>query len=728
MKRSLQDPHLPFAVIDAVETLNEIAEADFPYIVSFAQEDQIHDQNETIRSITSRWHKGDEEAETAIQEIFRVILRYLHSLNRRKKKSIEDRKVMEGIKDIMAVVGEAAKKLDQCSTLFHETQSHHATGTREYRALQDFYWKNLQHRIEPEVLSRRIFESIQGVEKNQKRKKKISLEDEHQIVDLETGKSDQHYELFFLRKENGSRFYSSSLLRNMQLVCDFGGRIGTATQLELPSTVYLWMDLLCHETAKNILDAIEYTQREYFEKTRAFAKQETVSAINKALMSLMMAAHAKNLLENSPAKSCREYFLDFHQFLRISLQTGTYQKWIAYPPLEENHFAHAVLDLLHALCFAFFSQTHGWRCLEDRLEEWIDRAREDRSMEHLEAAEESNAYWNLLASDTAALKHLFYFYPNGPLRKNLSLFEHQQLSRWDPLMQGNLPTVLFDLYLHEKRIVHNRFPAPVIQEKIDQAVLTDEWRGFVHALSSMEQAHHLLINLQDRTSWYEHARAALFEQNERDPLSPVTVVTLAMDTDFYHQRAPFDQESHADRFIRQILEQLRGEQTGFHFPETLHPAITGHFAEGVLLAIHRIFFGGRNVLAPEHRRQFIDLFYLFLIMKCIDIAQPSSFSLTCKDGVDVGPCFSALLFGLLKSLQSKAPTSQDLSMFHQILFLSSVLMRERLPQPYRLERMLGALRRIEQVRDEMGDEAFQTLIQDGFHLFFDSSVLEMRVA
>ena len=82
-----------------------------------------------------------------------------------------------------------------------------------------------------------------------------------------------------------------------------------------------------------------------------------------------------------------------------------------------------------------------------------------------------------------------------------------------------------------------RLPSPTPQEYIHEAHISEEYRTFLRATDQK----HLLINLQDRNSWKEGARAEALEhlQKERDFANQLTVVTLGVHGDFYLQKGAY---------------------------------------------------------------------------------------------------------------------------------------------------------------------------------------------
>ncbi len=271
-----------------------------------------------------------------------------------------------------------------------------------------------------------------------------------------------------------------------------------------------------------------------------------------------------------------------------------------------------------------------------------------------------------------------------------------------------------------------RIPSPTHQEVVSKACVVEEFKSYLASLSDgISSEHHLLINLQDRTSWREHARCLALEEldNQSEGRSQVTVVTLAKDTDFYWQESPYDIDNHADTFIQNFREQLEDDKCGFHFPEDMREELFPQFVHQLLDSVHRTFFEERNVLDIQERRDFIEIAYLFLELKLLDILRPDAFSLVCKDGVDISSPSNGLLFLFMKLLNQDEITESGLDQLNVMLYSQSFLLRERVIIKKRINRMIDALRAVEECRDQVGGDKFKKIIGEAFGSLYNTSIL-----
>jgi hypothetical protein len=730
--------HSNLSIIEAVETLSSIADLEFDREIGIAQKHEVVLDNQKINYKTVHWlHKEDANATVNfVKETFRVVLHYLRQFYKRDYSSITDQKTIDGIKTIMVLVGEAAKKLDRYTTLFHQTQDKKSvTDSKEYKQLQEFYFSKIAPKVDEGMLGKWIL----GLELNKKQPDKIPqlraasqvpISTKHVFVDLETVKKDTEYELFFIRKEDGSRFFSPRLLRNIKLVCDFRTYFGNYPAADPLEHLNQWLDRSFHLSSRNILKALGSKLEHFYCDLHKVKNNELVVVLNKTLMALLLSSHTNNLLRHNPIKSCTEYFQDFQLFLREALHTKIYQKFIAYPPKETNHIIIDLLDLVHSLCRALYINLQGMQEMNPITSQLITEAVQLVSKEHQEVAQASNQIWNRLAADYNAMVKLIKRHPNGPLLKMLDVLEEKSFHLFDPLVQHNIPNQLFDLHTKERRISHVRFPAPIYQEFIHKAKIVEEFRGFLRSYrNDTDKRKHLLINLQDRTSWREHARCRAIENLEFDPQigESLCVVTLATDTDFYNQLAPYHQFNHADIFIEQFKEHLKGEGSGFYFSSFFNKAELFNFIDQSMGIIQRIFFSGKNVLLRERRLDFIEIFYLLLQLKLIEWVNPDSFSLTCKDCIDTGASYSVMLGAFLMLLNDPDWTESDINYLNFMLYAPALLIRERTLLPERFNRMISALRTIENARQEAGEGNFSKIVKEGYAPLFKSSLLDSKL-
>lgn len=719
------------SIIDAVETLSNIADLEFDRDIGIAQIHEMIIQGQKVSYRTVHWlhQKGADETVDLVRDIFRVVLHYLKNFYKKEYGYITDQKTMDGIKTIMVLVGEAAKKLDKYTDFFKDRNITSVMELREYKQLQEFYHKKIDRRIDEGVLGRWILalenRKITRVKPLKAIGRKMG-QTKHVFVDLDSVKKDVEYELFFMRKEDGSRFFSPRLIRNIKLVCDFGDYFTTKKEENVLENIEYWSDKYSQITAKNILGLLNNHLEKFYKEAFKIKDNELIDDLKMCFMALYLGANTSNLAEYNPIKKCSEYLSDFQFFLRRAINTRDYQKLVAYPPKKTNRVGNILLNLVRNLCQILFVHLQGYGDLIPVLEEIIQKSRLIYGKNPGES-KNKHSVWSRLAYDYSAMNKAFKLHPNGPIIKVLDLLQDAGHIEFDTLMQGNIPTHWFDITFKDKKIAHERIPCPTRQEFIQKAYVTDEFKEFLRSYREQEKRH-LVFNLQDRTTWREHFRSTVLEdlQDHPDFKKELDVVTLAIDTEFYHQVAPYHLVNHADIFIEQLKDHVRDESAGYYFPQKIKKKLFSE-VDGIIESIHRVFFNNRNVLLREARMDFIQIFYMCLQLKILEICSPDSFSSSCKDGVDIAPANTAQLFAFLKLVNQEVLSEEDHRYMNWILYSSPVLIRERVLVPDRFNRMVSALKVIEAKRDEVGFERFSKLIKTDLGKHFESPLLEASV-
>lgn len=705
--------HQP-TLVEAVETLSSIASMDAEHHV--AEADLLAEPEEGATYRTVHWLQGQDEEATvkAVREVFGVILNYLRQHYSKGYHVDANPQTIEGIKDIMVLVGEAAKKLDKYAALTQKTKARAFSVKQlaEYKELQEFYLTRIARKIDESVLSHWILALSEQLHKRtESLEAPQNLYEEtakHVVIDLDSVKKDTEYELFFIRKEDGSRFFNPRIIRNMKLVCDFGNYPGEQTESEALESIDAWRVQVFHLAAKNILNAVAPNLNAFYHhlnKTKnAKDNGQLEQCLSRALMALMLASNRHHAINEPGVKNSAGYFVDFHNFLRQATHTPEYQKLIAYPSEQK---VSAAVDLVHGLCESLFTHLAGHQILKPVIANLLQEANKKQSADHHKALSASRLVSDRLASDYAAMTKLLKGNAHGPLVKVLTALEEGSCQAYDPFLLENIPNQQYTFTVKGKEILNVRLPAPIYQEYIDKPVILEEFKGYLREIVKKGKKH-LLINLQDRTSWREHGRCVVLEGLQRNSEfeDQLTVVTLPKDTEFYHQLAPYDEENHAHMFIQNLKEQLADEACGFFFPEKIKEALFPDFVNDTIESIHRDFFGGKNVLLHKPRLDFIEIFYLFLEMRLIELSDADTVSFTCKDGVDVGVAASVPLFIVLRWMEEENLLKTDFEELNLMLYGPAMMCRERTMLADRFNRMQKAIRAIEHARRESGWQAF----------------------
>ncbi|HSX10915.1 MAG TPA: hypothetical protein VLF94_04280 [Chlamydiales bacterium] len=667
---------------------------------------------------TVEWLSG--EGSEAILEIldltYAAIHHHLHKLYENPEMNWENEKTRKGITAMMDLVGESPQKMEAFLALrLGKPVTQRIVDREEYKALQKFYTHQFVKKF-PGGL-----EGAEAWEKEWSENEDAVLLDASKtgLKDFDTVRHDSEYELFYIRNEDGKPYFNADLLRNIKLSCDFDMENESFEEDPLLK-IRAMQDRDFHATAGQILGECHPPIVEYYKLARKLEENELGQSLGMAITALFLAANPRYLLQNTTGKSCFQYFDDFHRFLRRAMRTSEYQKLIAYPPDRTDRISHLLIDLTHALARSFFERVGGVKLESIGLIHRTMRRGEEMKQKEKQHLLKGETIWNQFMIDDEKFRTLLSHFPNGPLFKILDLIREEQgedaIVPFDPIGQENIPSRIYEVQRKGKKIDVMRIPSPTRQSLIHKVEVVDEFRGFLRALSSETPARkHLIVNLQDRTSWKEYARSRALEvlQLNAEFSHQLFVLTLPKQTDFYFQINEYLNLNKADDFIKALQEQLASpEQCGFFFPPQLKLTEIGRFADSALPAIHELFFHNKNSLTRRNREDFIEIFYQFLILKCIDMLEPNSLSFTCKDAIDTGAAEQATFYGFINLLTSDFSDKEEQDFLRWLLYTPALFIRERAIDPERFNRTISVLERIDGEMAERGKaiiKAFEPL-------------------
>lgn len=671
----------------AVENLTNMSEIDLKI------SHEMEEEGESRGEIDWRDPRQALSNESELKETFRILHRYLQNMVRKDRNSLSDAQVMKGIQALMLLANEAVAKMDKYAALYPK-QYKPVSNLKEYTDLKKYYLQQILHQGKtpkevPEEWEADLKEGIETVEEHKRG-----------LRDLEAVRTDQHYELFFIKNEANKPYYNRGLLRHIRLVGNFDELVSKTEGEDPLLSVREVLDRDLHAGAKEALQLIAPYADEFYKEAMRKKDRPFIGDLNKAIMALRMAANPKNLIENQSFKSCLEYYGDFHRFLRSAMQAPGYRDRIAEKDLDS--FSHSLLTLTHALCCAFFMRLEPNREGVKLLHQMIERGSEMRGPRPAPVAEEKELQvWTDLNEKDLSLVHLLDHYPNGPILRILDAFrEEEEFEGFDPLTHANFPSQLFTIISKEMHLTVLRLPCPTKQEYINKAEVVEEFDGFLRYYQhELKPDKHLIVNMQDRTSWQEIARCRALEQHVRlaEHIDTVHLLGLPKNGDFYAQTESYESMNGAPIFIEQFKLQLEGgEGCGFVIPEHLKKKELSRFIDDVFTFIHKEFFDDRATLSRRDRLTFIEIFYLMLSLKVAELLEVDSLSYTCKDALDTGPAQSAMLFGMVRMLSKEAPwTEHELDQLLWLTYSPALLVRERLVALPRYRRLIFTLEHID---------------------------------
>lgn len=691
-------PKEQLGILEILDNLNAIVEAQSLEEIEVTENYQFipHKEEEETRELY--WMKAGPNDLTllAVKENFRAALKYLHHFYQKVKSDEERARILDGINAIMVLVGEATSKLERFDSLFKEK----IPKLSEYKDLKNFYKRVTVRSKEPieeegleeDLLTEERIEEVEGV---------------HLLNDLEAIKRDRIYELFYLKNEASLDFFTEALSRNIKVACDFGEFAKEYTGEDPLVQIKNWEDKGLQLMAKNMLAQVKNELENYYKEASRFREVEEVALFQRAVFALMLAANPRNLIRQFSSKGCYQYFSDFLLFMRELLVHREFTRYLLYRSPSAPPIFSSLSKVVSSLIFLLY--TTG----PDRKE--IGQVISELSEKKLTKEERLSSF---LGESYALLKKMLEKHPSGPLFKALDLIREETKPSFDPLMLGNLPEKLGTFYLEEKERELLRIPAPIIQERIDKAVVSDEFRSFLFKCS--EKGLKLLyVDFQDRTSWHEHGRVKAIESlsHEAQYSGCFSYVNLAKDTDFYNQLGLYRDLSESSEFIRVLYLQLSDESTGYHFSTALKKALFPDFMEKIVGKIWEEFFDKKEQLSLHERLDFIELSYHFITLKIIEIEKPDFITLTSKDGLDIGSTSAVEFLSLIKMGSKEKFKSGDFEDLRTILFAPTLLQRERVIHSERFQRLIEMIQLLENSPGFL--RAFSSL--------FDKKTLELKL-
>lgn len=648
--------------------------------------------------------EGSESILDILDATYRSIHNHLLTLYENPEMNWDNEKTRKGIAAMMSLVGESAQKIE--TYLIYRLGRPLATKIAdrdEFKALQYFYTQRFVKKFKQGVEGEEAWK-----EEWEENEEAASLDvSKTGLKDFETVRRDQEYELFYIRNEEGKSYFNAELLRNIKLTCDFEAE-GEEFEEDPLLKVRAMQDRDVLGSAGQILGECHSAIVDFYKIFQKLPENELAHSLSLSLLALFLAANPRHLLQNTNGKSCLQYFDDFHRYLRRTMKTSEYQKMIAYPPDKGDKTAYFLLYLTHSLSRALFYRTGGIRQESIGLIHRTMRRGEEIKQKGKEKLLKGETIWNQFLLDDEKLRTLLNQFPNGPLFKILDLIREEQdedtIIPFDPIGQGNLPSRIFEINYRDHKIDVLRIPSPMRQSYIHKVEILDEFRGLLRSYAiDQTPKRHLMVNLHDRTSWKEYARSRALEELHKNAefTQQIITITLPKATDFYYQNNEYLNMNSAEDFILAFRAQLAAPQEcGFFLP--ISPKELIHFTEGALPLIHEHFFHHKNSLTRRNREDFIEIFYQFLILKCIDLLHPHSLSFTCKDAIDTGAAEQATFYGFMQLLTSNFSQKEEQDFLRWQLYTPALFIRERAIDSERLNRAISALERLDGEMAERG--------------------------
>lgn len=695
--RPIRTTHVEEApVVAAIETLSNIADLELASVLHDPSLASPPQKETSVVVSTVRWlhQKNAERMQSIIREKLHVLLNYFERSYASDKERFANKESLRSVRTIMLLADEAAENLDRYTQLFLGVQQPSVKSTKEFRELCDFYSKKIARLSATETKTPKIgalpiseILAEAGVQTPGWARQMVLTP---LTLELEDIQRDIDYELLFLRKEDGSRFFTPKLIRSIKLACDIERAVDWQGKAVASPEIELLRRTSVSDGVRTILsDGYPALDVFFHYAHRAMSHQPVMDFYPSSIALLEASIQAIHHSEAPRAKSVIEYFNDFRTLLSTAMRSTEFKRLLTYPPVNEHSWEYALTHMAEVLTSSWVL---GASLSTDLIRSFIGFTNEGalKAVEEVGTQDGTLSQW--LNIQYTALGHLVGTTTNITLARMLEELETAQVYQFEPLIDGSLPHHLCEFSWADRVIPVVQLPSPTRQERIDSAVPSEAFQVALHHLVP-ETGSVLIINLQDRTGWRDGARCQAIEglQASDEIGSKVFVLTIARDGEWYRQEGTFETLSSAKRFKEILVEQILGETVrqpkGIDLPrESL---------KNLIDVLHATIYGGRNTLTRTMRCELIDLVHIFLILRAVEETRPGCLLVCCKDGVDITGTAIGGLFSFLKFFNRRLFSEEERDWLGTALFGLPLIERERLLFPDRYSRMINLIKVLE---------------------------------
>lgn len=643
------------SIVEALDNLNLVVDTELMEQLCVSDEGKFYLPAEPVPPELSA--AKDPASLEVIKQTLQVVYHYVISYYDKMRKNGNTQELLDAMNSMVVLVGEAARKFDECSSLFEGSFYE----LPEYKRLYSFYKSKLVHELYKDFTA-----PLKRAKIRHAKQKKVRTDEAHVLDDIEVIKKDHMYELFYMKNEAGNTFFTQELERRIKLACDFdefkGKYMGEDPLLQIKS----WEDYALFQHAGHLLEQLETKIKRFFRQANHYKDDGLTLLTSQCLMALMLAANPSNLIRQFCHKPCYRYYNDFLGFLREAMRHRDFQKYLIYSPPANIPFFHDVMDLLIHLGEALFiGGPHPLEANRAFLK-WF------QIDENKNLSKQLNAVFQRV--DKVLKAH-----PSGPVFKALDLVREKRLPPFDPILQGNHPQFEYEINWGGSVMIHLRMPTPVDQRSIHCAHLTEEFTTFLHALKWKDRQKKLLwINSESELDWQQQARAhALAElSNQKEFANQFILLNLPTCTDFYAQKGEYYSNNEIELFRISVLDAFEGEGL-YQFPQELDQLMRDGWFKQMFENIHKTFFQEKTELSQEQRCQFISLIHLYIELKSLEFYRPDYFVHGSKDGLDETAVQNGRLLSFISTGQKRAWAMEELHAFFSLLLIPTLMVRER---------------------------------------------------
>lgn len=283
---------------------------------------------------------------------------------------------------------------------------------------------------------------------------------------------------------------------------------------------------------------------------------------------------------------------------------------------------------------------------------------------------------------------------------------------FDPHRQGNFAHQWLKLTIGKKELDLLAFGTPTIENNPTTAEIIPDFKSFLKSYKQQNKKH-LYVSHQkfipvtflgstklgaakggDETN---RSKAIHELQSNHEYVNTFYAMTLTKNSPFYDQ--DHYKETTTRIFTKDLIEEVfdkapevSGNNISIEIREAYKKA-TGLelkvWANNAIAKIHESMFEGKaHLLSPEERKNFIEIFYYFLILEVAQKLDVNSMNTSCKDDIDRGIGESTKLFGFMKVLKDEENTDEAQKDFFMQIFGRALAVRKREIIREKMERCL----------------------------------------
>lgn len=299
--------------------------------------------------------------------------------------------------------------------------------------------------------------------------------------------------------------------------------------------------------------------------------------------------------------------------------------------------------------------------------------------------------WIFLKADMKKTAQLYFYNllqePHADLSstlQNLKASEEfsgsiHEANQEDQFLHGNLPFLLFTLpNKAETKVLRMGLPLDDFPKYSWPWISPRFHPEFLEFLK--HQSSHLYVNLMKRKGVEAASTYALEELERTTP--HLSLVTLDKNSDFYWQADKnYPAEWESEQFKEFYYQKLTDGNGDFYWSVHLNREDWKKELKLILDGIHQKAFSNQPTLDQQERLNFIELSYLAILDQLVEMLQPASLNITCRQCMDRGPSLYVLWM-----FQKKLITDKELIAY---LLTPPLLIHNRPAHLSRINRMIA---------------------------------------